>query len=242
MELKIMDITAFALGVAASILATVLLSILFWFKTRIRFSWSIFSSVFNLHRRFKEIGFINFYSSRADYVRYRKADKLGDYLGFANHQVYLIGLWIANSIEIDGVINDIKNLLNKKPTLKINIALIDPNSQIISSIANYLDIEVKEAKTRVTLSLNKLIKLKTSLDKSLKNRLEIRTYQTLPSFATILLDPDTDNCRVQIDFKIYHQPRHNSFSIEFTGKGKYMVEILKNSAVKFFYDSEEINA
>ena len=232
-----MDLKAFILGVVSSLVSAIILAIFLRFKTGIDFSSALIKYVIQLYKRLSGVGFSNFYASRADYIRFRGAARLGDYLSFAQQKIVLIGLWMAHGVEIEGVINHIKNLIEQRPALHIGIALLDPDAVVLDSLGQYLNINADEIKTRINMAFGKLIEMKETLSENDKLRIDLRTYNSLPTFSSILIDPDADSCRIQIDIKVYQEARHNSFSLEFKGHGKYMYELLANAAQRQFYNA-----
>lgn len=186
-------------------------------------------------------GLFQIYTSRADYARYRGADKLTDYIAFGTHRVVIISLWMAQSIETDGFTQQLKALLERKTKLHVDIALLSPASAALPQLARHLDMTVDDARHRIEQSLMALHQMREHLAPSAKPRMGLRVYDSLPAFTTIIIDPDEDDCRVQIDLKPYRQPRHNSFAIEFKGCGKYMVELLRNAGSACFEDAHPYN-
>ncbi len=226
------------INILSGVLATILIAFFIWIKNHSSHSFNVIKLCFSFYERIKLAGFLNFYTSRADYITYRGAKTLAEYLNFASKEIYIVGLWVGNSVESDGLISDIDRLLKNNPSLVIRIAILNPNNNsVIDALAKYLGLETKEVKSRITTSANKFRKLKEQVDEQTKLRLDFRYYNTIPAFSTILIDPETEKCRVQIDIKLYHEPRSKSFSLEFYDKDKYMTKTIITSTKKLFFDA-----
>jgi len=235
-----MDWHAFVLGVVASIVANLLAAAFVW--RRIGRFGSALRSYMRVGSRLVQGGLSNFYQSRADYVRHREVGTLGGYLALAQQRVVLVGVWMAQGMEMENIVNDLRKLLIERRAMQINIALVDPRSHMIPALVTYLDVSPEEVRARTSQALAKLVALRDDTAETAKGRFDVRTYDIIPSFSSIILDPDTEDCRIQIDIKAFGQPRSNSFAFEFSGGGKYMVELLKDSVERWFAASSPINA
>jgi len=112
--------------------------------------------VINLHNRLELNGFYNFYASRDDYVRFREAPRLPDYLGLAQKSIKVCALWMAESTEMEGVANAIAELVRPPRNIEVTICIVNPKGPAVDSLASYLDMKTEETRTRTTNALMRL--------------------------------------------------------------------------------------
>src|SRR3990172_6589956 len=142
--------SAFLLGVASSLVA----SILFFLIARRR-NWIVLGRArrsWQLARRLEELGMTNFFASRADYARYRASGHLADYLDTAQYRIDIAGYWMGHGNETEAIAQRIVRSLGRKPGMTVRIALIDPDGPHVDAVASYLGIPADEMKGRLLVS------------------------------------------------------------------------------------------
>lgn len=167
--------------------------------------------------RLRETGISNIYASRDDYVRYRDAGDLPSFLSLAKKSVTIIGHWMAQGTEIQGVAESIAALVLPPKRLKVEIALVNPRSAIVPALAQYLGLSEAETTSRIEQSLMKLHLARLRLGDEERKRMRLLVYDTLPVASIIMLDPDEASGRIQVDVKLFKQPRQHSFTFEVRG-------------------------
>lgn len=222
-----MNTMEFILGVVSSIVATIIVAIYLNYKGVISLTLEKYKHKRLFFDRLVETGITNFYFSRKDFTRYRHGDTLGAYLKNATRTIKIIGLWMAESIEMEGIIEELRRILENDDFLLLEIAIVDPNSKIIPPLSKFLDTDEKELKARIKGSLESLYDLKVQLREPLKQKFQIKVYDALPIASIIMLDDGEEHGRIQFDFKIYQAPRVNSFGFELRNTGSSFYKLCR---------------
>jgi hypothetical protein len=208
-----------------------------WFK--------ILIGRYRLNKRIYKAGITNIYESRDDYAKYRNypkiTPKLLDYLKLAEKNIYISAYWMAHGTEIEGITQGIIDLVKPPKSLNITVCVINPDSQCINAISQHLGMPEKELVERIRTSITKLKQAKNRLSKEEKQKMTIKTHDSLPVASAIILDYDSDNCRMQLEFKPYQVDRHYNCSIELSGKEKGLYKLLSDSFIKQINDANKIN-
>lgn len=192
---------------------------------------------YKLALRLSEIGVSNIYADRNDYVRYRDAADFSSFLSLANRRIIIVGHWMAQGTETQGIAEAIAGLVKSPKRLAIDIALVNPKSSIIPSFAHYLGLSETETAFRIEQSLIKLHQAKSTLNDEEKGRMRLLVYNTFPVASVIMLDPDETEGRIQIDIKLFKQPRQNSFTFEVRGNTP-LYERFRESWYSFIQEAE----
>lgn len=182
-------------------------------------------------------GLSNFYASRADYAKYRKAPKLGDYFNLATGQVLVSAYWMAQGVEMEGVVGEIEKLMRGPNQVSFSIIIIDPTAGYIDALARHLDVERGYLISRVQGTLSSLRDLHSRLSPDEQLRLQILVHRTVPMASLVALDLEAENGRIQIDIKPYRTARQDSISFEVSGRNRHLYEILRTSTKRLVADA-----
>jgi len=212
----------------------------------ISFIWSILKRLpylkrWTLNKRIRDSGITNLYTSRDDFAKYRDAPKLIDYLNLAEKEIYICAYWMAHGTEMEGIHEKIARLTKPPKKLEIKIALINPKSLYIESLAKYLNIDAEEVKQRISKSLIKLVQEKEKLAPDEKSRLTLKVYDAFPIASLIMLDPHYSNCRLQFEIKTYKRARHYSFSFELRNETTQLFQLCSEAWLELINDAEDFN-
>jgi hypothetical protein len=165
-------------------------------------------------RRLEELGLINFFASRADYGVYRPPGTIVGYLDTAESRIDIAAYWLAHGNEAESIARSLVEILERKPRLRMRIAMIDPNGPHVGAIAEYLAMRTVEMSSRLESSLDNLVLARGAAGESARSRMDILTYSQMPAASVIMLDYGTSRGRIQLDFKPFQRPRSESFSFE----------------------------
>lgn len=167
--------------------------------------------------RFRSLGITQIYGSRSDYAKYRKAARLIDYLSLADEQVFVLGYWLAQGAEMEGVVDGLERLIRTKPSLRVSVMVIDPSSDYINSVAIGMGLSRESIVERVSETLRGLADLQRRLGTHDGQRVSILLHPSQPNISLIALDPATKKGRIQVDLKLFGIPRSRSISFECRG-------------------------
>lgn len=195
-----------------------------------------------LMRRLEDAGLSNFFASRADYVKYRNAPKLSDYLSIATERVLISAYWMAQGVEMEGVVDEIEKLILGPKKVLFSIVIIDPTAQYIDALSQHLNVQREYLVSRVQGTLATLHELHVRLPKDERQRLCILVHRTVPMASIIALDPDQKSGRIQIDIKPYKTSRQESVSFEFMGRDRKIYELLRSSTERLIDDAVAFDA
>jgi len=199
----------FAAEIAVLVVTSIFGAILLWYR-RIR-------GKYKFALRLSEMGISNIFADRNDYARYRGTPDLPSYVSSAKRRIVIVGHWMAQGTEIQGVAEAIANLVKSPKRISVDIALVNPRGTNIPSFANYLGLSENETIFRVEQSLSKLNQARLTLSDEEKGRMRLFVYDTFPVASVVMLDPDEVDGRIQVDMKLFKQSRQNSFSFEVQG-------------------------
>lgn len=234
-----MEWSSFGIGVMISVIATGIVSLIAWSKGVVAFEWASFLRSVKLQKRLRSAGLSNFYASRSDFVRYRKAPKLTDFLSLAEKSIDIAAYWMAHGNEAEGIAEHIAKLVQPPKKIRATVAIIDPKSVYIEELACYLDMKPSELKSRIESSLNNLYEAKRKLSAEDQKRFKIKIYHTIPIASVIMIDEGSEDGRIQLDFKPYKVPRDYSFAFQFSGRGKYLYDLCRNAWKRLIDDANE---
>ena len=227
-------------GIFAGLIVAGLLLVLARARGLARVSTRPVISQWELMSRIQRLGVTNFYGSRSDYVTHRGAPRLTDYLSSADSSIKVAAYWMAHGNEAEAIAVPIAKLAEEKRALQIQIAVISPKSPVLSSLAEYLDVDLDDLRGRIRSSLRNLDRAREELSTHAKTRYSILVYDSLPIASVIMLDTDQPGGRIQIDIKPYRAPRDSSFGLELSGQGHPLYDVclkawteLMTSAVPF---------
>lgn len=234
-----MSWSSFAITVIGSLTAAGIIYLIARSKGLITFSWASFIRSVKLQKRLRSAGLSNFYASRSDFVRYREAPKLTDFLSSAEESIDIAAYWMAHGNEAEGIAEHIAKLVQPPKKIRATVAIIDPKSVYIEELACYLDMKPSELKSRIESSLNNLYEAKRKLSAEDQKRFKIKIYHTIPIASVIMIDEGSKDGRIQLDFKPYKVPRDYSFAFQFSGRGNYLYDLCRNAWKRLIDDANE---
>jgi hypothetical protein len=228
-----LDQQTFWFGVATSLVAALIWAALAALTGSVSpRTWHLLKNI-SLLRRFRVAGLTNFYASRDQFQKYRRAARLVDYLGTANESIVIVGHWMAQGVEMEGVAQSIAGMVQPPRGLRVTLALIDPTGPAIPDIASYWDLSDSELRLRIQSALAKLWSERSKLSSNELARYELKVYRTVPVASVIILD----NKRLQIDVKPYKVARQSSFAFEFTGPGHPLFDLCRTAFTRMASDA-----
>ncbi len=134
---------------------------------------------------------IKFYPSRKD------LPGLQDDLESAKHRVDLLG-WTLENVTVQNR-HTIARLL--KNGIHVRFILLSPDSKLIETAERSMtSLTLKKSIER---SLEELKELKDSLSNIERGRLDIRTHDLLPWHTLVLVDAESDNAMVNVEYYVY---------------------------------------
>lgn len=112
---------------------------------------------------------------------------LEDIFSKVDRTIHLLGRWSKVPL--------IENLLRNNKHVRVLIC--NPKSHIISEIERL--VVSSNTSQRIEGTLGMLDQMRTNLNETQKNNLELRTYDDTPSHSMIIVDPDTSSSFMQIE-------------------------------------------
>lgn len=233
-----MDPVTLIAGAISSVIAAILIAMFVRSRRALSANYNLLFARRSLQKRLESAGVVNFYASRVDRMKRRDNARLIDYLSSANSSVDICAYWLAEAIENEGFAEDLARLAEAPKKLRVTIAIVDPLAPIVPSLAQYLKITTSEANRRIQTSLDRLDNARRSLSEDAQSRFEIRVYSVIPVVSVIILDAESFDGRLQLDFKAYQAPRSDSFTFELQGKGKNLYDLCAGSFLRLIRDAE----
>ena len=154
-----MDWKSLLIGVAGSILAAVIITMIARARGWVQFAWRSWSKNRELLQRLEAAGIVNFYASRDDYVKYRGTPRLLDYLSTGQKTIHIASHWLAHGAEMEGIIDGLADLVRPPKKLTIVVGITDPNSPYVGSLAAFFNIEEQDLVNRIRSAFTKLLRL-----------------------------------------------------------------------------------
>jgi hypothetical protein len=205
--------TGFLIGIGSSLAAAAIISFLVYGKAVGSLRWNDFRLYWSMTRRMRANGIINFFSSRADYVKYRKNGTISQYIRSAERELLYVGFWLAHGTEMSNVTEALIDRIREGVT--IELIFIDPNSECVPALATYFDITVDEVRSRVASSIEKMRRLRETLEDDARLHFRLKTHRKLLTASAFLIDGSTQKARILVDFKLFAFERDHTFGIEF---------------------------
>jgi len=94
-----MDWGSPANGILGGIIGSVLISVFAWSRSWISLSWNKYSRDRLLQKRLQQAVLNNFFASRDDFIKYRGATHLVDYLSSARRSIHIASYRMAHGTE-----------------------------------------------------------------------------------------------------------------------------------------------
>jgi hypothetical protein len=205
--------TGFLVGVGSSLVAAIIFSLLLYGRAAGNLKWTDFKLFWFMTSRLRANGIINFFPSRADYIKFRQNGTISQYISTADRELLYVGFWLAHGTEMSNVGEALIELVRKG--VAVELVFIDPDGECLPAMANYFDIPVEEVRSRVASTIEKMQRIRESLDEDLQPRFRLKTHQKLLTASSFLMDGGTENAKILVDFKLFASGRDHSFGIEF---------------------------
>jgi hypothetical protein len=174
-----------------------------------KFHWSV-------TRRLAAEGFVNFFAKRSDYMKYRKAGTITEYIRGVERELIYIGFWLSHGIEMANIENVLRELLEKG--CYIEFVFTDPRAPHAKSLAQFFAQTPDSIAFKLQHSINRMVSFRNKLPRNLRPRFVIMTHRNMITASTFMIDHNTRSGKTLVDFKLYQMGRDESFGIEFQGK------------------------
>jgi hypothetical protein len=206
------EVASFFLGVAASLLATVLFAAAA--AARGRTERSSFHLTFRVAPRLARAGVKDVFASREDYVRHRRPSTATQYMQTAERELIYVGFWLAQAGEIENLKAALRSLLDKG--VRITLVLLDENLDAgqREKVAAVLDIDAAALAERLRLAWAELLGFRLDLPAETAARLILKSHEEHIQASAFLFDRDSESAKTLVDLKFYGTGRQASFGLE----------------------------
>jgi len=144
-----------------------------------------------------------FYSSREE------LPKLLTFLSQAEQEIFVVGT------TLHAIVGSNREMIRDfvKGGITVRLLFLDPKSKLLGMLSDCLVGDSDYSKT-IPPSLETACSVKRELADIEKNRLDIRTYDTIPFYTMLMLDPNTGNGVVRIEPYFYKKGERARSSFE----------------------------
>lgn len=187
-------------------------------------------------------GVNKFVPSRDHYTKVREAATIDNYLDTAHKEVVMVSINLMTGVTFDGLCDVLtKRLNNDTDPIKVTISLLNPwREQLMAAIEPSVGITRLSESIKDTLRL--LWDMRQQLSQKGKEGLKLQVHNAIPFASAIMLDPDEDTGRIQIETKPYKAPLRKSFAIEFRSVGRdCLYETIKDSYRQLVEEGDPID-
>lgn len=119
------------------------------------------------------LGVNDFYSCRDEMYR-RRGSVLLNTIKHAKSSIGIIAISLQKSIIHQGLDKDLEMLLNERPTLRVDISLLDPTSSLVPYIATASGRSEEELRNAITASIKKIESVQRNINTQKNNRIVLR--------------------------------------------------------------------
>ncbi|MFL1597299.1 hypothetical protein [Gordonia amicalis] len=203
----------FFLGVLASVVAALFLSLMAYLLGFGRASLKDARYAWQVTRRLRRNGILNFFANRSEYVKHRKNGTIRDYLRTAEHSISYVGFWLAHGVEISNIGHELASLA--KEGKFVEVVLLNPKSELIPALSTYLNLPEPSVVKRINDALSHLQQARDSLPADHAHLFRLKLHSQLLTASAFLLDTNKPGAKVLVDFKLFGSDRDNTFGIEF---------------------------
>ncbi|WP_460399181.1 hypothetical protein [Actinophytocola sediminis] len=229
-------------GVLSSLIASVLIALATWWWRRRSPALRRGRKARSAARRFTRAGLSNFFSSRADYARYREDGSLLGYLRLAKKSIHIASYWMAHGVEMENIAEGLARLVQANRELVVQVAIVNPTGEYCPGLAHYLGLAEQDLRNRAEASLRTMRKARAELGEIDRARFDVRVYQFVPTASFILLDVNEPNGRIQMDIKPFQVNRQASVSMEFSGPASSLYVLFRDSTLRHLDDCVPFDA
>lgn len=208
--------TNFLLGVLSSLVASFIFVFLVYGKTIFKLRSKDLQLFWSMTKRLRANGIVNFFASRADYVKYREHGTVTEYMATTKRELVYIGFWLSHGTEMTNIRETLDKILSRG--CYVEFIFVNPQISYLSNLADFLAIPEESILSRINQSINQMKEMRNSLPDNLKQRFILKTHDKLVTSSAFLIDQDTESEKILVDFKLYSLGREQTFGIEFNGK------------------------
>jgi predicted acylesterase/phospholipase RssA len=171
----------------------------------------------NLAAPLRAAGITAFYASRRDYPRYRSgAASIEEYVSQATRSLKMISINLSTGILMDGLFDRFREMiLDRDNPVQVTVSVADPSSaNLMGTLAPVLDTTPDELADRISRTLERLDKFRSSLPARKRRFFQPRVHPALPPASAILIDQETTQGRIQLETKPFGLPMNESYAFE----------------------------
>jgi hypothetical protein len=149
------------------------------------------------------------------YISREELPSLGAFLSQAKQEVFVAGTTLQAIVGSNR--ETIRDLVKRGVTVRL--LFLDPKSKFLDKLSDCLVGESKYNKA-IIVSLETACTVKRELAEVEKNRLDIRTYDTLPFYTMLMIDPNTGDGTVRIEPYFYGKGERARSSFQISEKAQ----------------------
>jgi hypothetical protein len=126
----------------------------------------------------------------------------------AKHKIIVVGIGMSQ------ISMYARRTLNEQAKLvPIDFMMIDPdflnsNPAVTCQLQEFLDIRDFSATVRASYTSLEILAKETNSDGNYLQRMQLRVYRTIPTMSMVMIDPDTPNGELIVEFFLYHSGEH----------------------------------
>lgn len=175
------------------------------------------------------LGVNDFYSCRDEMYR-RRGSVLLNTIKHAKSSIGIIAISLQKSIIHQGLDKDLEMLLNERPTLRVDISLLDPTSSLVPYIATASGRSEEELRNAITASIKKIESVQRNINTQKNNRIVLRLCDFHFFNTLVAIDvPRKRNAAPQK--KAFFIVEHSLFGINISDR--YTIEIVRPGSRMF---------
>ena len=160
------------------------------------------------------LGVYDFFDSRTSLARTRGSTRIIDYVGLAKKELGIIAISLNYSIVHQHLHDDLRNLIKGHNELNIFVFLLNPDSNVLQSVATATGRSVEELRQYIRQSLSRLTEMVQNLDTAERQRFHLHFYDTYVANSILVIDPHESNGRFLVENYLYKVPIHGRYSFE----------------------------
>jgi hypothetical protein len=160
------------------------------------------------------LGVYDFFDSRTSLAQKRGSTKIIDYLDLAKKEVGIIAISLNYSVVHQALHVDLRNAIKTNPDLQVYIFVLDPDSNVLQTVAVATGRSVDELVHYIQQSLSRLKNLIQGLDESEKRRFHLHLYNTYIANTIYVIDPHETGGRFFVENHLYKTAVNSRYSLE----------------------------
>lgn len=210
---------SFIAGVLASLLAAFLVFVIVQIRTQASLSWVTFRAFWQLSRRLRQAGVVNFFSGRSDYYNFRKERTISEYILTAQKSLVYVGFWLAQGVEIDDAPNALGRLLRQGCTVELVLLDQELDDAVVEPLSAYLSVAPAALRARIAGSWAAFTAMREQLPGELRPFLILRTHRDILTSSAFIFDYGAASAKTLIDVKFFGMGREQCLGIELRPSG-----------------------